>query len=142
MSTYKEGAFDKIRGSGSLYYTPGSEKFKTANTYFLIIENNGKEVSDFDVLVTQNHTVVEVTNGVPHHIVPLKTTFSDERDVSKAFMMKLPKGESELTLQIQPLVTNYIFEVPNAFTPNLDGTNDLLKIIKNYVEIKSLKRSE
>jgi len=102
MSTYKEGAFDKIRGSGTLYYTPGSEKFKTANTYFLIIENNGKEVSDFDVLVTQNHTVVEVTNGVP-----LKTTFSDERDVSKAFMMKLPKGESELTLQIQPLVTNY-----------------------------------
>jgi hypothetical protein len=102
MSTYKEGAFDKIRGSGSLYYTPGSEKFKTANTYFLIIENNGKEVSDFDVLVTQNHTVVEVTNGVP-----LKTTFSDERDVSKAFMMKLPKGESELTLQIQPVVTSY-----------------------------------
>lgn len=93
MSTYKEGAFDKIRGTGSLYYTPGSEKFKTANTYYLIIENNGKEYSDFEVLITQNHTIVELTNGYP-----LKSTFSDERDVSKAFMMKLPQGETELTL--------------------------------------------
>jgi gliding motility-associated-like protein len=34
--------------------------------------------------------------------------------------------------KIKPLVTNYIFEVPTAFTPNLDATNDVLKIIKNY----------
>ena len=33
--------------------------------------------------------------------------------------------------KIKPLVTNYIFDVPNAFTPNQDNYNDELKIIKN-----------
>jgi len=102
MTTSKEDAFDKITNEGQLYvtYNPSSESFRTAQVYYVIVENNGDSYCDFTLLISQKHSIIEMTNGVAH-----KTTLTDAKDVSRNFVMHLPNlGENTLTLQVQPVV--------------------------------------
>ena len=39
--------------------------------------------------------------------VPLKVEFADENDIQKNFYMAVPKGDKEITLQIQPIISDY-----------------------------------
>jgi hypothetical protein len=54
--------------------------------------------ADFTISITQDNSVIELQNGVPIEVV-----FTDTQDITKNFALALPKGESTLTMQLQPL---------------------------------------
>lgn len=55
--------------------------------------------------VSQKHSIIDFKNGLTQKVV-----FDDENDITKNFVMSLPKGDSILTIQIQPIYNddNYI----------------------------------
>jgi len=65
LTASKDEAVDEITSSGTLVFTPGSEKFVTAQMYFIIVENTGELLADFTLLITQKHTITELKNGMP-----------------------------------------------------------------------------
>lgn len=95
LTPAEDGAIDRFRSSGSLNYYPGSEKFKAAHMYYIIVESHNK--AQITLLVTQRHTITDLRNGISQRV-----TFSDINDVSKNFALKLAKGNRTLTLQIHP----------------------------------------
>lgn len=59
----------------------------------------------------------------------MKIAFMNANDVNKKFMIKVPKGEKILTLQIQPIV-NPDYELSSKFKPIL-----YFKLVPNYGEV-------
>lgn len=82
---------DRFKSGGSVNYYPGSEKFKTAHMYYIIVKSPNK--AQITLLITQKHTITDLRNGISQRV-----TFSDINDVSKNFALKLAEGNRTLTL--------------------------------------------
>lgn len=101
----------------------GDALFKTAQLYYVIVENQSEEdEAQFTLTLSQQRTIINLANGVP-----LKVTFQGSNDVSKNFALALPKERTTLTLQVQPI--NKV---------NADGRSYTFKPVLFYKMVKNL----